>query len=240
MNTTQRQHQIVKADLPLVERRRSQLLLPHTTVQFDELNSPSRNQLEQFVSTCFRGAFEADVHSHLPYFLSAYSGTTLTATLGFQPVPDDKAIFIEQYLDCAVEQAILLKANRVVARQKVVELGSLSSARKGFSELVFILIAAILYKAGYEWVIFTATQQVQQLVNKLGLSTVELCQADPTKLDDKGQSWGHYYESNPKVLAGDLHYGMGVLSQNSVARFMMDNYQHTINKYANKLDSLAL
>lgn len=240
MTPNQRQKRIAKLGTTIAKNRQAQLLLPHTSVRFEEFDTPSGQELEQFVSTCFRGAFEADVHSHLPYFLSAYSDTTLTATLGFQPVPEDKPIFIEQYLDCPVEQAILIKAHRAVSRHKVVELGSLSSAKKGFSELVFILIAAILYEAGYEWVVFTATKQVQQLINKLGLSTVELCNADPTKLYDKSQSWGHYYESNPKVLAGDLHYGMTVLRQHSVASFMMDNYRHTINKYADKLVSLAL
>jgi hypothetical protein len=214
-------------------------LLPHTTVQFDEIDSPAKHQLEQFVSTCFRGVFEADVHSHLPYFLSAYSRSTLTATLGFQPVQQDKPIFTEQYLSCPVEQAISLRTNNVISRQKVVELGSLSSARKGFSELIFILIAAILYKAGYEWVIFTATQQVQHLVDKLGLTTVELCDADPMKLVDKDQSWGSYYDSKPKVLAGDLQYGLGVLHQHPVAGFMMDNYEHTINQYADRLIKLT-
>ena len=195
--------------------------------------------MEQFVSTCFRGAFEADVHSHLPYFLSAYSSTALVSTLGFQPVPQDRPVFLEQYLDCAVEHAIFLETNSAVSRQKVVEIGSLSSARKGFSELIFILIAAILYKAGYEWVVFTATQQVQQLVDKLQLTTYELCNADPMRLEDKGRSWGHYYDNNPKVLAGNLDYGMTILSQHQVASFMIDNYQHTINNYADKLVKLT-
>jgi hypothetical protein len=81
LNTTQHQHKIVKSDSPIVRRRRAHLLLPHRTVQFDEFNPPSRHHLEQFISTCFKGEFEADVHSHLPYLLSAYSGTNLTDTI---------------------------------------------------------------------------------------------------------------------------------------------------------------
>ena len=229
----------IVSDLPLRNKRQGQLLLPHTIVQLDELASPCGKQLQQFVSTCFRGYFDADVHSHLPYFLSAYSAESLVATLGFEPVEEDKAIFLEQYLECAVEQVISQKIGRAISRLKVVELGSLSSARKGFSELIFILIADILYKAGFEWVVLTATPQVHKLVNKLGLTTIELCVADPIKLDDKGQSWGHYYESKPKVLAGDLHYGIDVLHQHEVAGFMLKNYENTINKYAKKLMRLA-
>jgi hypothetical protein len=179
------------------------------------------------------------VHSHLPYFLSAYSNTTLASTLGFQPVPQDKPVFLEQYLGCPVEQAIFLKTNHTVSRKKVVEIGSLSSARKGFSELIFILIAAILYEAGYEWVVFTATRQVQQLVDKLQLTTFELCDADPMRLEDKGSSWGRYYDTNPKVLAGNLHEGMAVLSQHRVASFMIDNYRHIIDNYVDKLVKLT-
>ena len=224
---------------PVITKRHSQLLLPHTTVQFDELGSSSRPQLERFVSTCFRDAFEADIHSHLPYFLSAYNGDDLAATLGFEPIQSDKPIFLEQYLEATIQHAISSKYNETVSRQKVVELGNLSSAKKGFSEVLFILIAAILHEAGYEWVVFTATHQVQQLVDKLKLDTLELCDANPLKLADKGQSWGHYYDNKPKVLAGNLRYGMGVLRQHRVAGFMLDNYQHTIASYAENLVKLT-
>jgi len=222
-----------------IKKRHSQLLLPHTTVQFDEPDALSRPQLEQFVSSCFRHAFEADIHSHLPYFLSAYNNDNLAAALGFEPIQNDKPIFLEQYLESAIEDAISLKSNEIVSRQKIVELGNLSSAKRGFSEVLFIVIAAILHKAGYEWVVFTATQQVQKLVDKLKLDTLEVCEADPLKLADKGQSWGSYYDNKPKVLAGNLCYGMGVLRQHRVAGFMLDNYQHTIAKYADNLSQMA-
>lgn len=219
-------------------KRHVQLLLPHTAVQFDTPNSASRPALEQFVSRCFHDAFNAEIQGHLPYFLSAYNDDKLAATLGFQPVQKTKSIFLEQYLDTTIEQTISLASNLAVSRTHVVELGNLSSERKGFSEVLFILIAAILHQAGYHWVVFTATQQVQKLVAKLKLDTYLLGDADPLKLPDKGASWGHYYDSKPKVLAGDLNYGMTVLSEHRVAGFMLSNYQHTIDNYASILMKL--
>jgi hypothetical protein len=228
-----------KIQPPQIKKRHSQLLLPHTTVHFNHPDASTRPQLEQFVSQCFHHAFNADIHCHLPYFLSAYNEEKLAAALGFAPIHDAKPIFLEQYLDAAIETVISAKSNQLVSRQKVVELGNLSSAKRGFSEVLFIVIAAILYRAGYEWVVFTATHQVQRLVDKLKLKTYELCEADPLKLDDKGLSWGTYYHNKPIVLAGNLSYGMAVLRRHHVARFMLDNYQHTIAKYANNLNKLA-
>jgi hypothetical protein len=163
----------------------------------------------------------------------------MVSTLGFQPVDVNKPVFLEQYLDTNVEQRISEVSKRMISRDKIVEIGSLSSARKGFSELIFILIAAILYEAGYQWVVFTATQQVQQLVAKLRIQTFELCEADPTRLSDKGQSWGRYYETRPKVLSGDLSAGMTSLNQHGAATFMMENYRQTIKHYADQLRELS-
>lgn len=223
----------------VVKKRHVQLLLPHTTVQFDTPNSDCRPALEQFVSHCFRDTFNANIQGHLPYFLSAYNDDKLAAALGFQPVQTTQPIFLEQYLETSIEQAISSISNKIVSRANIVELGNLSSASRGFSEVLFIVIAAILHQAGYDWVVFTATQQVQKLVAKLKLETLLLGDADPTKLIDKGASWGQYYDSNPKVLAGDLHYGMTVLRSHRVASFMLNNYQYTINRYANSLAKLA-
>ena len=92
-----------------------------------------------------------------------------------------------------------------------------------------------MHHAGFEWVTFTATKQVKQLLNKLKLVTIELADADPTCLTDKGESWGSYYQNTPKILAGNLTNAMRVLEQHQVINFILLNYQNKIIEIARQV-----
>ncbi len=227
---------------PLIERRRHQrnlsrerLLLPLLPIQLDGLSSIFRSQVEAYISERFNVSYQAKVSHFLPYLLSTKINDSLSAAVGFQPANSAKSLFLENYLDDAIENVMTALMSQPIARDKIVEIGNLTSSRRGSSQMLFILIAAILKQAGFEWVVFTATKHVQQILSKLELDTIEVCDANPLRLSDRGDSWGSYYNNQPKVLAGNLDYAIDLLRRNDVINFMLENYHNTINDMARQI-----
>ena len=215
--------------------RAERLLLPHMAIQFDAPSSPQRDTVEQYIAQCFQASYQAEVNSFLPYLLSTPTEGKFTAALGFQPADTNNTLFLEQYLDSDIESVLSSVLKQTIPRNKIVEIGNLTSSRRGSSQLLFVIVAAILEQAAYEWVTFTATQQVKQLLEKLALNITDIAEANPNRLADKGESWGSYYNTIPKIRTTNLVDAMVIFRQHHVIKFMLKNYQNTINTIAKEL-----
>ena len=217
----------------IASSRVERLLLPHLPIDFSDIHSPDRNEVEQYIADCFYTNYQAKVTHFLPYTLSSRTDNKLTAAVGFQPATNDQPLFLEQYLEMAIESELSSLVNRTIERNKIIEIGNLTSSRRGTSQILFILNVAISHQAGYEWGVFTATKQVRTLLDKLNLNTIEIADADPACLSDQGESWGSYYHtSTPKIVAGNLADAMTLLEQHPVTSFMLKNYRNTIIEMA--------
>ncbi|MBE0438966.1 MAG: thermostable hemolysin [Gammaproteobacteria bacterium] len=216
---------------------RQRLLLPLLAIQLDCPSSASRYSIEEYISERFSVSYQAKVSHFLPYLLSTQLNGALSAAVGFKPANATKSLFLENYLDDPIEAVMAKLMSQPIARNKIVEIGNLTSSRRGSSQMLFILIAATLQQAGFEWVVFTATKHVQQILSKLDLDTIEVCDADPQRLSDRGDSWGSYYNNQPKVLAGNLDYAIELFNRNDVIKFMLENYRNTINDMARQIQA---
>ena len=54
------------------------------------------------------------------------------------------------------------------------------------------------------YITVTATDFLHRYFSMLGLDSVTLGHADQSKLPDGGISWGSYYETSPRILAGSI------------------------------------
>ena len=214
---------------------RENLLLPVMPIQFDDESSARKQDVDEFIADRFCFHYQAEVTHFLPYLLSTKKECAYTAAMGFQPAGTVKPLFLEQYLSLTIEEEIGQKIHQNVDRSRIAEVGNLTSVHRGTSQLLFVLIIAVLHKAGFEWSVFTATTQVQQLLARLSLKTITLCEANPEKLLDKQQSWGSYYDDKPKVLIGNLTDAYALLSEHQVISFMLKNYEKTITDIAQKI-----
>lgn len=211
------------------------LLLPHVPVQFFQASSEDKSDAEQFIAEQFNIHYQAEITHFLPYLLSTKTGGSFTAVMGIQPAATKSSLFLEQYLTLSIEDEISRITQGTVERNKIAEVGNLSSVHRGTSQLLFVLTVAILHKAGFEWSVFTATKQVQHLLAKLNLVTITLCEANPDKLLDKQQSWGSYYADKPNVLIGNLTDAYILLKEHKVIGFILKNYQNTIQTIAKRV-----
>jgi len=203
------------------------LLLPHLTVDLVAKNSPERLLVEAFIAKHFYKSHKAEVDAFLPYVLTSRTKKNITSTVGFRMGNGSEAFFLEQYLQNSVEATLSGLLGKSIDRSTLAEIGNLTSSFPGASQMLFVLIVAVLYEAGFEWALFTVTPHVQKMVDDLGIVSHEICDADPEYLDDKGESWGGYYKNRPKVIAGNLKDAYFKLQNHPVASFMMCNYQQT-------------
>jgi hypothetical protein len=192
-------------------QRLARLLTPAPIFRAHLPESRERHGVERYIAERFHAAHGAEIHDFMPVLLTMGCPGTLTAATGFRAAADHP-LFLEHYLDTPVEQAVAAVAQAPVARSGIVEIGNLVATRGGASYLLFMVLTAMLERAGFDWVVFTATPQVRRALAHLGLTVHAVCDADPTRLPRHAiDDWGRYYASEPQVVAGDIARAMSVL-----------------------------
>ncbi|MBV1932298.1 MAG: thermostable hemolysin [Porticoccaceae bacterium] len=227
-------------------RRYEQATLAAGGVQVAEfalhsVTSMQRKQLESYIAKQYNGIYGATITNFMPSLLSMSRAGQLQAAVGVRPASDE-TLFLEHYLDKPIEQEIAALAKLPVDRQSVVEIGNLVATGKGGSQLLFVLMTAVLEAAGFQWFVFTATPQVEKLIKRLHFCPYPLTYADARRLDNpccdatgsasQGESWGTYYDSRPKVMAGDIRHAMAIIRASS-------RLVRVVQQYHGKISSLA-
>lgn len=171
-----------------------------------------RDQIEAFIADSFRASYGAEI-SHFSEILLGQRDKSgrLIAALGYTPASSG-ALFLEHYLDRPVEDAISLHSRSPVSRASVVEVGNLAALHPGAARTAIIHTTQLLNALGMRWVVFTATVSLLNSFSRLRLQPHVLADADPHRLPLGGAGWGRYYDTQPKVMFGDIHYGFKQLA----------------------------
>lgn len=163
-------------------------------------NDVGRRTVERYIAGKFAETYGARIRHFLPCLLALRGADGTRAALGLRRA-GPASLFLEQYLDEPVEQRLASVAMRPVERGQVVEIGNLVATSRGSSLYLFLMLAELFHAAGLTWAIFTATPEVQHLLNKLARSPLVLCEADGERLGDALPDWGSYYQTRPVVTA---------------------------------------
>ena len=168
------------------------------------VDSPERAELEEFVGSAFQRKHDAAVTTFLPTLLSfrAASGQ-LCGVVGLRGA-GDQPLYLEQYLDRPIEAAIAAASGRDVQRSQVVEVGNLAGATCRTAVRMVALLPEHLLSRDYQWIVFTATSAVKQILLGFGAPLIELARADGARVSAGADQWGRYYETDPRVYAGYL------------------------------------
>lgn len=172
-----------------------------------------RRSLEAFIAAEFLRAYGARVQ----HFCAMLAGCrdacgNWVAALGYT-LARDGILFLEQYLDQPVENAISARAKAAVARTDIVEVGNLAGADVGAARALIVAMTRHLHQQGLVWVTFTATQALLNSFSRLRLVPTALADADPARLGDAGRDWGSYYAARPQVMFGNIGFGHAQLAR---------------------------
>jgi len=167
-----------------------------------------RARLEHFVHDRYAEIYGAELTEFMPYILGIFDprGAPLAA-VGLCPAEGTR-LFLEQYLDRAVEDEIAPSAGRRIPRETIVEIGNLATAHPGMLRPIIVAMTFFLRDAGFDWVVFTAVPRLKNSFVKLGLPLTEIAPADPARLRAGRERWGNYYNTRPMVLAGRVRHAI--------------------------------
>lgn len=166
-----------------------------------------RPVFETFIQQRFRKAHGADIRHFMPQLFGlSDESDTLCAVAGLR-LASAEPLFLERYLDEAIDTLISAAAGQPVDRAGIVEVGNLAASDTGSARLSIIAITYLLAMGGLEWVAFTGNIGLVNSFHRLGLKPVTLCAADPERLGDDRHHWGSYYESQPWVHVGNIRAG---------------------------------
>jgi len=123
------------------------------------------------------------------------------ACTGLNYAADGEPFFCERYLDGRVEDILSERLGIPVARDQVIQLGSLASRGPGSVIELMRAMTLVMWGMGHRYALMTATEQLASLVRKLGYgSFVELAEASPQRLTaQERELWGSYYENAPRA-----------------------------------------
>jgi hypothetical protein len=216
-------------------RRLARLLNPVPAFRTHLPREAGRMEVEQYIATRFREVHGANIHDFMPVLLTMGCHGRTTAATGLRAA-GHQPLFLEQYLPGPVERVLETAAGEKIPREKIAEIGNLVATQGGSSYLLFMVLTEMLEHAGFEWVVFTATPQVQTVLAYLGLSVRRLCAADPGCLTSSSASeWGSYYASQPQVVAGKVADAMAVLNARTLYASVLSLFRGQIIELADIL-----
>lgn len=169
-----------------------------------QADGPERAELEAYVSRAFQRKHDAHVTSFLPTLLSFRDNAgELRGVVGLRGA-GDATLYLEQYLDQPIDAAIAAATGMPVPRSQVVEVGNLAGANCRTAVRMVALLPEHLLSRGHQWIVFTATSAVREILLGFGAPLIELARADGARVASSSDQWGRYYESDPRVFAGFL------------------------------------
>ncbi|MDP2832318.1 MAG: thermostable hemolysin [Pseudomonadota bacterium] len=185
---------------------------PTSTASIIPTDSPRRGEAESFIQDVFAAHYGARVASFAPDVMLLEQNGKPNAAAGWRGAASGR-LFLESYLEQPAEALISRLAGHQVAREKVVEVGHLAARQAGGGVRMILTLAAHLDRLGYEWVIFTATQELIGIFAKMGLPPLALAVADPARLGEAARDWGRYYDTRPIVVAGRIRLALERMAQ---------------------------
>ncbi len=197
------------------------------TLNFHPVDSPDRLSVESYIRSKFKEVYAAEIDHFLPMIISLKLGGCFSAAVGMREAEWDH-LFVEQYLEIAIEKEISRLSEQTVFRNNIIEIGNLVSTTAGSSQFIFLLLTEILYRIKRDWVVFTATDKVEQLLRKLGFSPHVLTEARADKLGASKCQWGKYYKSRPQVMCLSVLTALSVIRKSRIATEILGFFEEDL------------
>jgi hypothetical protein len=166
---------------------------------------PTRTDAEAFIAGRFRAVFGARATSTYPTIAALFDdGGGIAAAAGVR-LAEEAPLFLERYLDEAVEQAVAAYFGRPVARATIVEIGGFAASDVSAAVLLFEALAGWL--AGpcrRRYAVATVRPELARLLRRSGFDLRAVAEADPGRLGEAAAAWGTYYDAGPRIFVGQI------------------------------------
>ncbi len=166
---------------------------------------PERQRVVDFIKNIYKQSYNAEINVTYPMIMSVRNADDeILAAVGVR-YADKEALFLEQYLDQPIENVLDCE------RAQIIEIGNLASAGKGASAFLFAALASYLENQKIRYATITGTQFLHRYFKRTGLNPKELCRAHLNNISEQDTDWGTYYDTEPRVLVGNVNTGVARL-----------------------------
>jgi hypothetical protein len=179
------------------------------TFELRESHGSERTRTEHFIAERYRRDFGARIEAFMPRLFSLCEGgrgnfnAPVEGALGLRSAHG--RLFVEQYLDVPIEQAIFAVTGERVERASIVEVGHFAGLRPGTMRTMIVLLADRLHHEDAGWVAFAGTRALRNAFLRMNLTPIPLCAASAERLPQKVRdAWGTYYRNDPWVYVGPV------------------------------------
>lgn len=200
-------------------------------LELHSIESPRRREIEAYIHTRFKHAYGAEIDKFLPHLLTLNCRERLTAALGIRKA-EQEALYLENYFDEKIEKVLSGKFTAAVSRRDIIEIGNLVSTWRGSSQLLFFFVTLLSHRVGRDWVVFTATPEVDKLLRKMHFSLHVLGEAKREQVGPDADKWGDYYNVAPRVMAGYVPAAVDLINKHGLAAKLSEKLTGQIEQVA--------
>ncbi len=165
---------------------------------------PEQEPIRDFIEGVYARRYGATLRRHYPTLLCVQDETGRIAAAAGLRLAGEEPLFLEAYLERPVELALREAAGEHILRNKIVEIGNLTSSGNGAATYLMVTLAAYLHEQDLDYAVVTATKGLRRSLSTFGCAFWNLKPAVAAALPDQGHSWGSYYGQAPCVIAGAI------------------------------------
>lgn len=174
---------------------------------------PDRERVQGFIRDVYFAVHAASLNAFMPELFTIYEADgTPSASIGLRRI-GEAPIFLEKYLDIAVEHSVQQITGQPIARQRIAEVGNLASVSAGAGRHLIAFLVYHLAATGVDWAVCTGTNAVRAALRRMGVEFELIRKARGECMGDDLVNWGSYYQHNPFVIAVNIADGVRSLQQ---------------------------
>lgn len=163
-----------------------------------------RRSAQDLIARRYEEQFGVRIVPDYPQFLTLQNRSgDIQSAVGIRRAAD-APLFLEQYLDQPVEEALAVAGLGRHPRSAIVELGSLASLSNRASLYLIAAMAAYMQQKGFAVATVTGTRRLRRIFSLFDLDLSTLAAARAERLTGPARDWGSYYDDDPQVLAAPV------------------------------------
>jgi hypothetical protein len=175
----------------------------HLAIRLLRSAGPGRAEAERLIEQAYAHAYGGVLSEHYPTLICVEDGRGRPRAAAGVRLAREAPLFLEQYLDEAIEAAAGRALGWPAPREAIAEIGNLASQDGAASARLYLALAEHLNWVGCTHAAVTATQRLRRKFQRLGFVAAALGPAQADRLAD-ASDWGCYYASGPQVLIGRI------------------------------------
>lgn len=194
-----------------------------------------RPAIESFIRKRFSQAYGATINSFLPVLVASVNvqvNAVIGVRAGYQP------LMVEQYLDSSIVDTLAQHGINTTGSE-IAEIGNLCSTSQRYTLPLLLTTVSALWESGFNYMVFTANQQVRSMFERFGLAATSLCNATQEAVSNGPDNWGSYYDNNPEVMVLSLATVNNVINENTLFTHLLKGHKSDQTKVTRQLRCFA-